>query len=72
VLGRTELFGTCRLGPAERDELLEIFLATRIWTRIYLAWRPNLPDEADNHLVELAVAGKAGRGLDLLDKPAGK
>lgn len=22
-------------------------------------WRPNLPDEADNHLVELAVAGGA-------------
>ena len=25
--------------------------------RIYFLWRPNLPDEADNHLVELAVAG---------------
>ena len=23
------------------------------------AWRPNLPDEADNHLIELAVAGRA-------------
>jgi len=23
------------------------------------AWRPNLGDEADNHLVELAVAGQA-------------
>jgi predicted nucleic acid-binding protein len=22
-------------------------------------WRPNLPDEADNHVVELAVAGGA-------------
>ena len=27
--------------------------------RIYFGWRPNLPDEADNHLVELAVAGGA-------------
>ena len=26
---------------------------------MYFAWRPNLPDEADNHLVELAVAGRA-------------
>lgn len=26
------------------------------WTRIYFGWRPNLRDEADNHLVELAVA----------------
>jgi predicted nucleic acid-binding protein len=25
----------------------------------YYARRPNLPDEADNHLVELAVAGGA-------------
>jgi len=34
-------------------------LAACIWTRIYYAWRPNLPDEADNHPVELAVAGGA-------------
>ena len=59
VLGRAELFEACRLNLAERDELLDIFLATCIWTRIYFAWRPNLPDEADNHLVELAVAGGA-------------
>ena len=44
---------------AEREELLDIFLAYCQWTRIYYAWRPNLPDEGDNHLVELAVAGCA-------------
>jgi hypothetical protein len=27
--------------------------------KVYYAWRPNLPDEADNHVVELAVAGGA-------------
>ena len=27
--------------------------------RIYFLWRPNLRDESDNHLVELAVAGGA-------------
>jgi len=59
VLGRDELFELCRLNLAERNELLDIFLAASIWTRIYYAWRPNLPDEADNHLVELAVAGGA-------------
>lgn len=59
VLGRPELFRTCRLSPSERNELLDIFLAHCRWTRIYFAWRPNLPDEADNHLVELAVAGGA-------------
>lgn len=26
---------------------------------VYYLWRPNLPDEADNHLIELAVAGAA-------------
>jgi predicted nucleic acid-binding protein len=26
---------------------------------VYHAWRPNLPDEADNHLLELAVAAQA-------------
>ena len=30
------------------------------WTPISFLWRPNLPDEADNHLFELAVAGNAG------------
>jgi predicted nucleic acid-binding protein len=59
VLGRADLFKSSRLTPAERDELLDIFLAACNWTRIYFAWRPNLPDEADNHLVELAVAGSA-------------
>lgn len=59
VLGRAEMFGNCRLTLAERDELLDIFLACCEWTRIYYAWRPNLPDEGDNHLVELAVAGGA-------------
>lgn len=59
VLGRGALFRRCRLTAAERDELLDIFLATCRWTRIYFGWRPNLPDEGDNHLVELAVAGGA-------------
>ncbi len=30
-----------------------------LWVRVYYLWRPNLPDEADNHVVELAVAGNA-------------
>jgi predicted nucleic acid-binding protein len=29
------------------------------WVSIYYSWRPNLKDEADNHLIELAVAGNA-------------
>ena len=60
VLGRDPLFAGCRLSAHERGDLLDIFLATCEWTRVYFGWRPNLPDEADNHLVELAVAGRAG------------
>jgi uncharacterized protein len=59
VLGRRELFASCRLSAVEREELLNVFLATCRWTRIYFGWRPNLRDEGDNHLVELAVAGGA-------------
>ena len=59
VLSRSALFVRSRLDPGEREELLDIFLATCRWTRIYYGWRPNLPDEGDNHLVELAVAGGA-------------
>jgi predicted nucleic acid-binding protein len=61
VLGRTSLFKRCRLNVRERDELLDIFLATCRWTRIYFGWRPNLKDEADNHLIELAIAGGASK-----------
>jgi len=59
VLARDGLFASSPLQRAERDELLDIFLAGCEWTRVYFGWRPNLPDEADNHLVELAVAGGA-------------
>ncbi len=34
-------------------------MASCSWTTIYYLWRPNLPDEADNHLIELAIAGNA-------------
>ena len=59
VLGRAALFRRSRLNAAERSELLDVFLAHCRWTRIYYGWRPNLRDEGDNHLVELAVAGGA-------------
>ena len=29
------------------------------WVTVYYLWRPNLRDETDNHLVELAIAGGA-------------
>jgi putative PIN family toxin of toxin-antitoxin system len=59
VLGRASLFEDCRLSTRERSELLDIFLACCEWVRVYYSWRPNLKDEGDNHLVELAIAGAA-------------
>ncbi|MGH1453414.1 MAG: PIN domain-containing protein [Paracoccaceae bacterium] len=29
------------------------------WVEVYFAWRPNFPDEADNHMIELALAAQA-------------
>lgn len=56
VLHRDALFAGSRLTPTERDELLDIFLSRCQWGTIYFLWRPNLRDEADNHLIELAIA----------------
>lgn len=56
VMARRALFDGCRLSAAERDELLDIFFARCKWVKTYFSWRPNLRDEADNHVVELAVA----------------
>jgi putative PIN family toxin of toxin-antitoxin system len=60
LLGREALFRECRLDSGQREAVLNAFLSVCRWTVIYFSWRPNLPDEADNHLIELAVAGGAG------------
>ncbi len=59
LLGRDSIWRRARLTTAEREAFLDIFLSVCRWTRIYYAWRPNLGDETDNHLMELAVAGQA-------------
>jgi len=59
LLHRPELMERCRLTVAERNTLLDAFLSVCQWITVYYTWRPNLRDEADNHLVELGVAGNA-------------
>lgn len=59
VLGREPLFTRSPLTRAERTAVMEAFFAVCQWTKVYFLWRPNLPDEGDNHLIELAVAGNA-------------
>lgn len=43
----------------ERLQVLAALARVGRWVTIYYGWRPNLPDEADNHLIELAIAGGA-------------
>jgi len=59
VLSRSQLFQRSPLARHEREELLDAFLSVCEWTSVFYLWRPNLPDEADNHLIELAIAGTA-------------
>jgi putative PIN family toxin of toxin-antitoxin system len=56
---RASVMAKSPLSGSERRTLLEAFLSVCEWVKIYYLWRPNLPDEADNHLIELAIAGAA-------------
>ncbi|WP_374328374.1 putative toxin-antitoxin system toxin component, PIN family [Azonexus sp.] len=44
---------------SERIEVLAALAQRGRWVTLYYGWRPNLPDEGDNHLIELALAGNA-------------
>ena len=59
LLKREALFEHCSLTASEREALLDALLSVCRWVPVYYTWRPNLRDEADNHLIELAVAGGA-------------
>lgn len=59
VLNRDNITALCPLTTDEKTNLLAAFMNVCQWVRVYYLWRPNLPDEADNHLIELAVAGNA-------------
>jgi uncharacterized protein len=59
VFRRPEVFKRCPLDEDDRLTMLEAFVINCQWVRVYYTWRPNLRDESDNHLVELAVAGGA-------------
>jgi len=59
LLSRDSLMKSSPLSDEERESILSAFLSISEWVKVYLLWRPNLPDEADNHLIELALAGNA-------------
>jgi predicted nucleic acid-binding protein len=59
VLARPQIQERCSLSAPEQTMLFDAFLACTELVEVYYRWRPNLPDESDNHVMELAVA--AGR-----------
>ncbi len=59
VIGRDEIFRAARLNASERTFLLDVFVSKCRFSILHFKWRPNLADEGDNHLVELAIAANA-------------
>jgi putative PIN family toxin of toxin-antitoxin system len=59
VIGREPILAQCPLSQAEVLGLTQAFMSVCTWIDIFYLWRPNLKDEGDNHLIELAVAGNA-------------
>jgi uncharacterized protein len=59
VFERPEVFSDCPVDGSTREELLNGFLSVCSWVEVFFLWRPNLPDEADNPVLELAVAAQA-------------
>ncbi|MGB6451955.1 MAG: PIN domain-containing protein [Steroidobacteraceae bacterium] len=59
VLAREDLFEGSPVSARERSTLFDALCASAEWITSYFLWRPNLPDESDNHIVELAVTGQA-------------
>jgi len=59
VIRRESIFGDSVLSLDERLTFLEDLYSVCEWVSVYYLWRPNLSDESDNHIVELAVAGGA-------------
>lgn len=59
VSSRKRVRESCPLNPSEIRHLLNAFYSVCVWVPIYYLWRPNLDDESDNFLIELALAGNS-------------
>lgn len=56
VMARPETQRRCPLSVAEQGRMFDAFLSRTQLVEVYYRWRPNLKDEGDNHVLELAVA----------------
>ena len=59
VTARPAILERCPVGPEDVTVLLEAICSVAEWVSIFYLWRPNLKDEGDNHVLELAAAGNA-------------
>jgi len=59
VMKREKIQTLCSLTIQEQEELFQAFLSTCKWNEIFYLWRPNLDDEGDDFLIELAVASNS-------------
>ncbi len=59
VMKREKIQNLCSLDIIEQNELFQAFLSTCKWNEIFYLWRPNLNDEDDDFLIELAVASNS-------------
>ena len=59
VSSRKQVREICPLRAEEIRDLLSAYYSVCTWVPIYYLWRPNLKDDSDNFLIELALAGNS-------------
>ena len=59
VMKREKIQRLCSLNIEEQEELFQAFMSTCKWNEIFYLWRPNLDDENDDFLIELAMASNS-------------
>ena len=59
VSKRERIIKLCPINEDEKRALLNAFYSICQWVSIRYLWRPNIKDEGDNFLIELAIAGSA-------------
>ena len=59
LLNRDNIQALCKQTAVTLAEFLDDFACVCKPVEVWFLWRPNLNDEADNHIVELAIAANA-------------
>jgi len=59
VMKQKKIISLIPLSNDEQELLFNTYLNHFQWNEIYYTWRPNLKDEGDNFLIELAVSSGA-------------